>query len=131
MTTIATRSTAIAAAACLALGGCASVFDSKDQSTISVDSNPQGALVRLNGADKGTTPVEFVVSDKEVYELSVTHEGQTRQIQLTRSIGAVWIVVDILFGLIPVIVDAITGNWYEVGPDKIFIDFTAGAPAAE
>ncbi|MEM7756046.1 MAG: hypothetical protein AAF297_10470, partial [Planctomycetota bacterium] len=51
--------------------------------------------------------------------------GQTRQIQLTRSIGAIWIILDVVFGLIPVVVDAITGNWYEVGPDKVFVDFTA------
>ncbi|MEM7756158.1 MAG: PEGA domain-containing protein, partial [Planctomycetota bacterium] len=48
-------------AATFGVGGCASVFDSKDQSTILVDSNPQGATVRLNGMDKGVTPAELVV----------------------------------------------------------------------
>jgi hypothetical protein len=29
-----------------------------------------------------------------------------------RSVGAVWIVLDVVFGLVPVIIDAATGSWY-------------------
>ena len=108
------------------LGGCASVFDSEDQTTIKVDSNPQGARVRVNGADRGVTPLDLTLSDKENYELAVTHGGETRSVQITRSVGAVWIILDIVFGLIPIVVDAITGNWYDLSPKTVFFDFTAG-----
>ncbi|MEM1329863.1 MAG: PEGA domain-containing protein [Planctomycetota bacterium] len=128
--------TAIAVAmigwASIGAGGCASVFDAANDSKISVRSNPEGAEVLLNGESKGTTPAEFIVSDEEIYDLKVIHEGETRSIALTRSIGAKWIVLDVIFGLIPVVVDAITGNWYEVQPQEIFVDFTApGSGEAE
>jgi len=31
---------------------------------------------------------------------------------IARSVGAVWVVLDVLTGLVPVIVDATTGSWY-------------------
>jgi hypothetical protein len=119
--------TCAAIVAAAPIGGCASVFDASDRTTIKVDSKPQGARVRLDGADRGVTPLELNLSDKESYELTVTHGGETRSVQLTRSVAPVWIILDVLFGVIPVIVDAITGNWFDISPTTVFFDFTAGA----
>jgi hypothetical protein len=33
---------------------------------------------------------------------------------ITNHVGVGWIVLDVIFGLVPVIVDAATGSWYEL-----------------
>ena len=104
--------------------GCASVFDADNDSVITVESNPPGAEVFLSGVSRGKTPAQFSVSDDGLYDLKITYEGESRSIAMTRSIGPKWIILDVIFGLIPVVVDAITGNWYEVQPQEIFVDFT-------
>ena len=111
--------------------GCASVFDADNDSVITVESNPPGAEVFLSGVSRGKTPAQFSVSDDGLYDLKITYEGESRSIAMTRSIGPKWIILDVIFGLIPVVVDAITGNWYEVQPQEIFVDFTVPEGTAD
>ena len=35
------------------------------------------------------------------------------------AVGGVWIVLDILGGVIPIVIDAATGNWYELDQDHV------------
>ncbi|ETA27261.1 hypothetical protein SJDPG2_04310 [Porphyromonas gingivalis SJD2] len=41
---------------------------------------------------------------------------------------AKWVVLDVLGGLIPVAIDAITGNWYGLDQNKLNVDFTMQEP---
>jgi len=38
---------------------------------------------------------------------------------LNNSVGAGWFVLDILGGLIPIIIDAATGNWYGLDQEHV------------
>ena len=99
--------------------GCATLFKG---STDSVDfsSEPSGAQVYVNGNLLGTTPVQLKLESKKSYTLEFKKDGfETKTIVLNNSVGAGWIVLDILGGLFPVIIDAATGNWYNLDQDHV------------
>ncbi len=53
-------------------------------------------------------------NDKE-YKIEFRKEGfQTKTYNLGKRVGAGWIILDILGGLVPIIVDVATGGWYEL-----------------
>lgn len=45
--------------------------------------------------------------------------SKERTFTIDKKIGATWIVLDVLGGLIPIIVDAATGAWYDVEPHEL------------
>jgi len=66
------------------------------------------------------TPVELELKSDETYSIEFKKEGyETRTVILHSSVGAGWVILDILGGLIPVIIDAATGNWYGLDKDHI------------
>jgi hypothetical protein len=94
--------------------GCAAIFKG-NHSKVVATSQPEGAEVYINGYFYGTTPVKLKLRSKENYVVEFRKEGfktQTRHIH--SNVGAGWIVLDVIFGLIPVIVDAATGSWYHL-----------------
>ena len=92
--------------------GCASIF--KGTSTnIDLSSDPSSAKVYVNGNLMGTTPVKLKLESKRVYQIEFKKEGfETKTFTITNHVGVGWIILDILGGLIPIIVDAATGAWY-------------------
>jgi hypothetical protein len=49
--------------------------------------------------------------------------GEERTFQLRNEIGTLWIILDVVTGLVPIIVDAATGDWYELKPGEVFVSF--------
>jgi len=100
--------------------GCAAAFrSSKD--TINVDSTPNAAVVQKNGTQAGVTPVEMEVERKKSTELTIDKPGyETYKGIPRRHINAAWITLDIatcafpILLCIPLLVDALTGAWYDV-----------------
>ena len=93
--------------------GCAAVFTS-GKGKLDVTSNPDGAEVFINGISYGKTPVRVKLKTNSEYEITYKKEGYrpvTKRI--TNKVGAGWIVLDVILGLVPVIVDAATGAWYK------------------
>ncbi len=99
--------------------GCASIF--KGTSTnVDFSSDPYGAKVYVNGNLIGTTPVKLKLESKKTYNIEFKKEGfDTKTFTITNHVGAGWIILDILGGLIPVVVDAATGAWYDLDQDNI------------
>ncbi len=98
---------------------CATIFQGSNQK-VAMSSEPGGAKVYVNGQYMGTTPFEIKLERKKTYNIEFRKEGfQNKTVVLTNSIGAGWIVLDILGGLIPVIIDAATGNWYSLDQDNV------------
>ena len=83
-----------------------------------MNSNPSGAEVWIDGNRAGTTPVSITLDHKHehvvVFIMDGYHEVSCR---LNRKVGAGWVVLDVLFGLIPVVVDAATGSWHSLDGD--------------
>jgi len=107
------RTISLILVACLFLtSGCATIFvGGKDD--IDLSSDPSGAKVLVNGQNEGKTPITLVLKRGKEYTVEFVKEGYERKtLRLTYGIGAGWLILDILSGLIGVIIDAATGNWF-------------------
>lgn len=101
------------------LASCATIFHGSTD-TVSFSSDPSASKVYVNGNLLGTTPVQLQLKSKNSYTLEFKKEGfETKTIVLNNSVGAGWIVLDVVFGLVPIIVDAATGNWYGLDQDHV------------
>lgn len=104
------------------LSSCALLFKGETD-TVDVTSDPIGAEVFIDGVSYGTTPLNLELRSDETYEVMLRLDGEERTVILRNEIGTLWIVLDIVGGLVPLIVDAATGAWYELEPDQVFVEF--------
>lgn len=106
----ASRSTATIGLA-VVLSGCASVLGTKAKD-FDFNSNPVGATVTIDGQPGGTTPVKVHLSNLAQHVVVFHKTGfQDATCTLTRGTGGGWVIIDVLTGLVPVIIDAATNNW--------------------
>jgi hypothetical protein len=93
------------------VAGCAAVLGSK-QKDFDLNSNPPGADVYLNGNRLGTTPINVKLSNQATHTFVFRREGyREATCTLNRGTGAGWVILDVLTGLVPVVIDAATGSW--------------------
>ena len=98
--------------------GCATIL--AKQPAVNVNSNPTGAQVLVDDRVVGNTPLRIEVDPKKVEAITLRQEGcDDITVPLTRSTGAGWVILDILTGLVPVVIDAITGKWTSLNPKDI------------
>ena len=103
----------------LLTSSCATLFKGTS-SKLDLNSNPQGAQVYVNGNYMGDTPIRLKLESKNTYNIEFKKEGyETKTVNITNHVGAGWIVLDILAGLVPVIIDAATGAWYELDQKNV------------
>lgn len=101
----------------LALAGCATLFNkdtrlNKDTRPIALVSTPAGAEVWMNGQRRGVTPITLELDNHNSHTVTFRKEGHREIVcQLTASVGTGWVILDVLGGLVPIIVDAATGAW--------------------
>lgn len=101
------------------LSGCATILAGK-QANVSFSAAPEGAQVYVNGSLMGKTPVQIKLDNNKDYTIEFREEGyQSKTVFLNKGIGAGWIILDVVFGLIPVIVDAATGDWNFLTTDNV------------
>ena len=101
----------------LALTGCAALFGSK-QKDFNLNSSPPGAEVYLNGNRLGATPVRVKLSNLAEHTFVFRREGyREATCTLSRGTDGGWVVLDILAGLVPVIIDAATNSWSQTKGD--------------
>lgn len=99
--------------------GCAAIFKGTSDN-VDFSSDPTGAKIYVNGNLMGTTPVNLKLESKYTYTIEFKKDGfATRTYNITNSVGAGWIILDILGGLIPVVIDAATGAWYGLDQDHV------------
>jgi len=112
----------------LAIYGCATILKgSIDQ--VDVSSDPNGAKIYVNGEFLGKTPVHLRLPAKKTFFIEFVKDGYEKKTYvLNSSVGAGWIVLDVLFGLIPVVVDASTGAWYEFDDNtaRVYLEKVGG-----
>jgi hypothetical protein len=104
------------------LTSCALIFKGETQD-VPINSNPQGAEVYIDGVFQGTTPLQVNLRSDQTYVVTLRQAGEERTVTLTNRVGTLWIVLDILGGLVPLIIDAATGAWYELEPDQVNVVF--------
>jgi len=95
-----------------ALVGCGAVFNGAPQE-VNVTSEPSGAEVWVNGNRVGVTPVAVSLTKRQNHTVTFKMEGRPEQsIVLNRKVKAGYIILDVVCGVIPIVVDAATGSWY-------------------
>jgi hypothetical protein len=134
--------TILAAAACLALGGCASIISSGTQ-VVTFSGKPEGAKITVTnsaGVDvhTATTPATVTLNrgagyfKSEAYVVRLEKEGfEPKEIPVTATVNG-WYVGNLVFGgLIGfLLIDPLTGAMYAL-PDTVDVSMLAkGAPKA-
>jgi len=91
--------------------GCASILSAKREE-IRIESDPPESMAYVNGNFVGMTPVSVWADKTQNHTIEIRKEGYLPQTRVvTSSVGAGWIILDVFFGLIPLVVDASTGEW--------------------
>ncbi len=114
----------------LCLGGCGTLFSSPSQ-TVSIQSEPQGVDLYLDGQRVGETPAELEV-DRDTFGskmVMLKKEGyETKQFHLKKTINSVAIFNTTI--LTPWTIDAATGNMIEYSPNNYYIELKPKRPLA-
>ena len=104
--------------------GCATIFHGSTE-TVNFNSEPQKASIYVNGENLGKTPCPIVLKANKTYTIEFRLDGyETKTYVLNNSTNAAYIVLDVVFGLIPVIIDASTGDWatFDNNDVKVILD---------
>ena len=101
------------------LSSCATLFKGSTED-INFSSDPGDAKVYVNGVLLGKTPVELNLKTNKTYTIEFKKEGyETRTVVLNNSVVAGYVVLDILAGVLPIVVDAATGCWYQLDQEHV------------
>ena len=93
------------------LGGCATLFSS-GPAQVAFQSDSPGAEVWINGTMRGRTPLMLELDKTKSYTVTFKQAGrQDYTTDLGTSVRGGFVVLDVLGGLLPVVVDAATGDW--------------------
>lgn len=96
------------------LAGCATLFKGTKES-VSFDGGPGSVEVYVNGQKAGVTPFKMELKSDKEYTIEFRKEGyKSKTYTLSNKVGAGWVILDILGGLLPVVIDAATGAWYSL-----------------
>jgi hypothetical protein len=96
----------------LLLNACGLIFTGTHDK-VQFNSNPGDSEVYIDGQYRGQTPMKLELRADQDYVVEFKKEGyETRSITINYSVGAGFVILDILGGLVPVIIDAASGGWY-------------------
>jgi len=99
--------------------GCATLFKQKSR-TVHFSSDPNGANIFINGNRMGKTPLPLNLSNKHAVTVVFKKDGyEDKTYIINTKTGTGWVVLDIFGGFIPVIIDAVTENWYNLDATEI------------
>jgi len=99
--------------------GCGAILKGTKEG-VHFTSDPEGATVMVNGTERGTTPLQLRLASKETYTVTFRKEGyKDKTVVIENHTQPGWIVLDAVFGLIPVVVDAATGGWYSLDEHNV------------
>ena len=119
-------SSVVAGSLCLAFAfaatGCGTIMNGTRQ-TVAIQSTPPGANVTTVPASaSATTPGSMVLERKNNYVLTFWADGyEPAEAHLRREMRTVILVLDILAGVVGVLVDAVTGGWYQLEPETVSV----------
>ena len=95
------------------LSNCATIFKGEYRN-VRINSDPDGAKVYINGDYFGETPLKLELRPNQSYTVEFRREGYKTEVrQIQNRIGWGWVVLDVITGVVPVLIDALTGAWYD------------------
>ncbi|HEX2863602.1 MAG TPA: PEGA domain-containing protein [Deinococcales bacterium] len=113
-----------------ALSSCATLFKGVN-SNVTVHATAAGveagAHVFVNGVDMGATPVKLNMSAKAPVTITLKKDGYADQTYtINNRLGTQWVILDVLAGFWPIIIDLANGAWYEFDPGDVNVTLTPG-----
>lgn len=118
--------TLLAICLCLVLmaSGCATIMRGSTQN-IPVQTAPAAVSFDVGGLTY-TTPTTLELERKEEYILEFSKEGYaSSQIRISKHISGGYIILDaLLTGLLGIVVDAVTGAWYNLKPESVTVSLS-------
>lgn len=102
----------------VATAGCGALFNTKVK-TIAMTSTPAQAEVWIDGTMRGVTPLSLPLDNQDSHTVIFRKDGYEDVVcELSSNVGAGWVLLDLLGGLLPIIIDAATGDWKGIGEDS-------------
>jgi len=91
--------------------GCATLFSSSSV-PVAMQSDSPGAEVWIGGTLRGRTPLTLELDNTKPVSITFKQQGrQDQTVDIPTKVRAGMVVLDVLGGLLPVIIDASTGEW--------------------
>jgi hypothetical protein len=101
------------------LGGCATLLGPKTHE-LSLGTQPAGAEVWINGVKMGETPLSIFLKADKTYVVEFKKEGYETVVEMVHSNGgAGWVVLGLLTGVVPAIIDSNTGCWNHLDQEVV------------
>ncbi len=97
--------------ALIILSGCGTLLVSSEK-TVILEPMPDSTEVYIQGQFMGVTPLSLNLDNQETHNITFRKEGHDPAIcRLEPRVLAGIVALDIIFGVFPFIVDAMSGNW--------------------
>jgi hypothetical protein len=104
----------ILAACCLCGTGCATIFKGSNEK-VSFSTEPENASVYVNGMYSGKGAFQQNLASNGTYAVECRRPGfEAKSQTINHAVGAGWIILDVLGGFVPLIIDAATGSWNQL-----------------
>lgn len=110
--------------------GCATIVHGPRQD-IDVLSDPPGATIYVGEEAVGTTPTVVTLERDRRHVVRVEHPDYLPGTQLLTRGVSTWAVIGGIFTGPFLLVDGLTGSWYELRPRQVYFDLGAGGSATE
>lgn len=122
----------LAFALSFSVAGCGVIIGGTSD-TVFLDSSPSESTVEIGPLGQElTTPTQVSLKRKNDYVVTFSRDGyESRQVAINHNIRGAILAGDILGGLIPVIVDAATGAWFELEPERVSVTLSRTSTAME
>ena len=100
----------------LSLTGCATLLKGNTQE-VAFASDPAKAQVYINGSYFGDTPFTMELYSSNSHTVEFRKSGyQSKSFLINSELGLGWVILDVISGFYPVVIDAITGDWKVLDP---------------
>ncbi len=73
-----------------------------------------------------TTPTSVELARNKSYTVTISKEGyETKSVKLNRQVSGKIVILDILAGIVPIVIDMAMGTWYELKPSTINVNLSS------
>ncbi len=115
------RSLVLSVVASVFLSGCGALFLGTTQ-TVNINSSPVNSKVEIDGGIY-TSPVSIELARNKNYTVTISKEGyEPRSVKINRSVSGGIVILDVLAGIVPVIIDMAMGTWYKLTPSTVNVN---------
>lgn len=115
----------VVAGLALLVSGCGALFNS-GPAQVMFTSSPNEAEVWINGNRMGVTPVALDLKKNNDYDVTFKKDGyRDSSYTINKQVSAGYVILDVLGGILPVVIDAATGSWYTLSDKTVNMNLAA------